>query len=68
MEQTYEQVLAMVQEKIKEKNEVIREQQLQIQELQQRIVELEGLLAAQRAQPSTPAELLKKISEIVEVD
>jgi len=61
-----DQIVNFVQEKIAEKNEVIREQQLQIQDLQQKIAGLEQLLDAAHHQATDRDELFKKISAIAD--
>jgi cell division protein FtsL len=61
-----DQIVSFVQEKIAEKNEVIREQQLQIQDLQQKIADLERQLDETRAHAADREELFKKISAIVD--
>jgi len=63
---TNEQLIAMIKEKIEEKNEVIREQQIQMQELQDKIGELELEVAAVKKTKQEHEELVKKISEILE--
>ena len=61
-----EQLIAMIKEKIEEKNEVIREQQIQMQELQDKIGELELEVSAVKKTKQEHEELVKKISEILE--
>jgi small-conductance mechanosensitive channel len=63
---TNEQLIAMIKEKIEEKNEVIREQQIQMQELQDKVGELEQEVAATKKAKRDREELVKKISEILE--
>ena len=61
-----EQILAMVKEKIQEKNEVIKEQQMQIQELQDKNASLEGEVNSLRASAKEHEDLVKRISEVLE--
>jgi uncharacterized protein (DUF3084 family) len=56
----------MIKEKIKEKNEVIREQQIQMQDLQDKIGQLEQEVSAVKKTKQDHEELVKKISEILE--
>jgi uncharacterized coiled-coil DUF342 family protein len=61
-----EEIVKLVQEKIAEKNEIIREQQMQIQELSQRIAELEQSVVDAREQASNQEDLYRKIAAIVD--
>jgi len=63
---TNDQIVSFVQEKLAEKNDVIREQQLQIQDLQQKIAALEQELLNVQAHAADREELLKKLSAIVD--
>ena len=63
---TNEQLIAMIKEKIEEKNEVIREQQIQMQELQDKIGLLEQEVSAVKKTKQEHEDLVKKISEILE--
>ena len=61
-----DEIVKLVQEKIAEKNEVIKEQQMQIQDLSQRIAELEQSLVEAREQASNQEDLYRKIASIVD--
>jgi len=63
---TNEQLIALVKEKIQEKNEVITEQQLQIQELQEKITTLEEEIAQMKKAAAEREDLVSKLSEILE--
>ena len=63
---TADQILAMVREKIQEKNEVIKEQQIQIQELQEKNSALDEEIDNLKKAAREHEELFKKISEILE--
>ncbi len=60
---TNEEIVKLVQEKIAEKNEVIREQQLQIQDLQQQLAERDEALNALRAQLADAQKQLAEVRE-----
>ncbi len=61
-----EEIIAMVKEKVNEKNDVIREQQIQIQELQERIAELESKVSEFEQTEKDREELINKLSEVLE--
>jgi len=63
---TAEQILSMVKEKIQEKNEVIKEQQIQIHDLQEKNLALEEEMNNLRKAAKEHEDLVKKISEILE--
>ena len=63
---TPDQILAMVKEKIQEKNEVIKEQQIQIQELQEKNSALDEEIEKLKKSAQEFEELYKKISEVLE--
>ena len=63
---TNEQLIAMIKEKIEEKNEVIREQQIQMQGLQDKVSELEQEISSVKKTRQEHEDLVKKISEILE--
>jgi prefoldin subunit 5 len=61
-----EQVVNLIHEKMKEKEEVIREQQMQIQELQERISELEARIPELEKAEKERDDLIEKLSQVLE--
>jgi len=61
-----DQILSLVKEKIQEKNEVIKEQQIQIQELQEKCGALEEENNKLKIAAREHEDLVKKISEILD--
>ncbi|MBN1902788.1 hypothetical protein JW926_15800 [Candidatus Sumerlaeota bacterium] len=61
-----EDLIALVKEKIDEKNEVIKEQQMQIQDLQDKLANLEKENDKLKESQRQREELVKKISSILE--
>ena len=61
-----EQVVEMIKEKIDEKNEVIKEQQLQIQDLENQILELQERLEGHQKAADERDALVESISEALE--
>jgi hypothetical protein len=61
-----EQVVNLIQEKMKEKDEVIREQQVQIQELQERISELESRIPELEKAGQERDDLIEKLSQVLD--
>ena len=66
MDVTNEEIIKLVQEKVEEKNAVIREQQSQIHDLQQKVADLEQQLNEAHKQAADREELFKKLSEVVD--
>lgn len=63
---TNEQLIAMIKEKIEEKNEVIKEQQHQIQTLEEKILGMEEELVTMKKASQEREELVKQLSQILE--
>lgn len=63
---TNEQLIAMIKEKIEEKNEVIKEQQHQIQTLEEKILGMEEELASVKKAAQEREDLVKQLSQILE--
>ena len=63
---TNEQVVNLIQEKMKERDEVIREQQIQIHELQERISELEARIPELEKAEKERDDLIDKLSQVLE--
>ena len=61
-----EKLIALVKEKIAEKNEVIKEQQIQIQELQDKIASTEEEINSLMQGAKDREDLVKQLSEILE--
>jgi septal ring factor EnvC (AmiA/AmiB activator) len=61
-----DQVVKMIQEKLGEKNEVIKEQQMQIQELQEKLAELESHIAGLQKAEKEREELIDKLTQVLE--
>lgn len=63
---TNEQLIAMIKEKMEEKNEVIKEQQHQIQTLEEKILGLEEKLESLNKASQEREDLVKQLSQILE--
>ena len=62
-----EEIIGMIQEKMREKNDIIKEQQMQIQELQAKVEDLESKLSdIENSSRKTQEELYQKLSEVLE--
>jgi len=61
-----DQILSLVKEKIQEKNEVIKEQQMQIQELQEKCSAVDEEINRLKQGAKEHEELVRKISEILD--
>ena len=64
---TNEDIIKVVQEKLAEKNEVIKEQQMQIVELQEQIENLEAKVSTlEEAKDHDKEELVKRLNEVLD--
>ena len=63
---TNEQLIAMIKEKMEEKNEVIKEQQHQIQTLEEKIVGMEEELSSMKKASQEREDLVAQLSQILE--
>ncbi len=63
---TNDDLIAMVREKIGEKDEVIKEQQIQIQELQEQVNKLDAEMGDLKKAEYDREELVKNLSAILE--
>lgn len=59
-------IVQMIKEKMVEKNEIIREQQIQIQELQTKFQELELLVEELEKKASSHDDLVQRLNEVLE--
>lgn len=61
-----DEIIAKIQAKLAEQNEVIREQQIQIHDQQQRITELEQQVASMSNADEERQAMLNKLAELVD--
>ena len=61
-----EDLVAKIQEKMSEKNEIIKEQQIQIQELQTKLQDFELQMEGLQKKASTHDDLVQRLSEVLE--